>query len=148
MKPYGNGGMSIISLFFYKNIKFITMASTFMGAAGFIAKNGLPVLAAGETMGKVAADFVDVMVNDLFMPGLYKLSVLSIGGNPYAREKIEGAFKSVKKEIDTMFVLAAFLKFFFAILAVYIVLGVILKNIGNLSTGNTPMKRLRRSLHL
>lgn len=33
--------------------------------AGFIAKNGIPVLAAGETMGKVAADFVDILVNDL-----------------------------------------------------------------------------------
>lgn len=123
------------------------MSSTFFGAASFIAKNGLPVLAAGETMGKVSADFVDVMVNDFFMPGLYRLSLLTVGGNPYAREKLETAFKSVKKDIDMMFVLAAFLKFVFAVLAVYIVLGVILRNIGDLSSSHSPVKRLARSLH-
>lgn len=107
--------------------------SNIVDIAGFIAKNGLPVLAAGETMGKVAADFVDILVNDLFMPGLYLISISLAGKNKYAVDKVESMFKSVKKDIDVVYVVAGFLKFIFAVVAVYIVLGIILRNIGGLS---------------
>lgn len=103
--------------------------SGLLEVAGFVAKNGLPVLAAGETMGKVAADFVDVIVNDLFMPLLYKFCILLFGKN----EKIETVFKSVKKEIDGIYVFAGFLKFILAVIAVYVVLGLILQQIGKIS---------------
>jgi hypothetical protein len=89
----------------------------------------LPVLAAGETMGKVAADFVDIIVNDLFMPLLYKLCILLFGKN----DKIETVFKSVKKEIDGVYVFAGLLKFILAVVAVYVVLGVILNQLGRIS---------------
>lgn len=97
--------------------------------ASFIAKNGLPVLAAGETMGKVAADFVDIMVNDLFMPGLYMISVSFVQNNIEGRRYVEKMFRSVKKEIDVVYVSAGFLKFILALIAVYVILGVIVKNI-------------------
>lgn len=101
--------------------------------AGFIAKNGLPVLAAGETMGKVAADFVEIIVNDLFMPGLYKGCVYIAGHSPHSQKKVETLFRSVKKEVDVVHVFAGILKFVLAVVAVYLVLGIILNKIGNLS---------------
>jgi large-conductance mechanosensitive channel len=95
----------------------------------FLAKNGLPILAAGETLGKVAADFVDVLVNDLFMPGVYQVSKAVVGDRLLLKE----SFKDVKQNIQMVSVLAATLKFFLAVVAVYIVLGIMLNKLANFS---------------
>lgn len=115
------------------------MASTFADLAGFIAKNGLPVLAAGETMGKVAADFVDVIVNDFFMPSLYKIIV---SFSPHkSRPGIDNAFRNVKKEIDVVLIITACLKFFFAVFAVYLVLGVLMTQFSTPSPASVSTSR-------
>lgn len=63
----------------------------------------------------------------------YMISLSLAGKNKYAVDKVEDMFKSVKKDIDVVYVVAGFLKFIFAVLAVYIVLGIILKNMGGFS---------------